>query len=611
MSETSRARQSRSNSQTSHALKSANAPKNVSRDSERRHMSPGPMASVTEQILIAKERLLANVYQRLKQAKASNNKEDVRNFSEVIESNERTWKRMWKAPYVPSKRTPVPGASALSIQIDKLQAVVSRRIGTHLDNLDREKIDPLNRKIKTYDKLIAELKQDQKKVGFLEGKFLGDKLDKDIARIESIVNPIKKERDKYVQKRRLLINDYMDFVSYLEEGRETIGQLSRIVPNSNKIKMTPRPVLNVGSAFSALDEMFVDFRSEVIDLHKNQSVKPAQHKAKLTKDTVKSIEEEFNKLNFLGKFFAGDIGKDARGTAKEASVEYAIALQNHQNVIQKFNTYADTIKAASTSFEKGQPISFTLTTNLQNESDPTTRVRVVKSEVKVNFSDSSIILRLGLDPKISEVGEFTRRNEGTDKTERKIHFPGFNSGITIAGGYDVGHKSKATVISDLNYVNKALRLTGKDEIPDSICKQLIGAVGLTRDRARLYLREHPDLRNYRLPKEAVDVFFYKYYKREYQTAERVVNKNIRPYKFEDLPLEVRQLIADTVTRGDFKSLRNREKRNKFYGAIKDGIKTDNWDKFAEIYTDRTIFTLNPTINRHTQRAEKAEELKST
>jgi hypothetical protein len=493
----------------------------------------------------------------------------------------------------------------LSVQLDKLQAVVSRRVGRSIDRLDTEQILPIQKKVIAYRKLIDSLEKDQAKVGFLEGRFLGDTIIKDIKDVKKLLEPLEKQYRELREKRSSLIKDYMGFVSYLSSGRETIQKLSSALPPSVKITLTPQPVRNLQAAFAGVDSLLASFQKQAITIHKRDLLKPAENNSKLTKSLVKGIDEDFNKLNMLGKIFAGDVGKDAREMSKSVSRDYAQILEKHKKIIDEFKNFATTMKAASNEFQKGQPISFVISVpGVRGTSAPSVR----NINVKIDISEKGIIRRLGLDVEVMKVGQFTRSNEGTPRSERRIHWPRYNSGVTLAGGYDIGHKNEATVRRDLNFVNKGLRLVGKPEIPEKIIDSLIGGIGLKAGHAKRYLAAHPELKAYRLPKEAVDILFYKYFRREYKTAERVLNKNIQPFKFEDLPLDVRRLIADTVTRGDFLSLRNRNKRAIFYGSVKEGARTGDWSSFAEIYTDRKVFTLNPTINRHDQRAEKAEEI---
>jgi hypothetical protein len=571
----------------------------------------GRLASVTEQTLVAKERFLASLYTQRNIAIEKNQLQEVGALQKVINAHKRSWEKMWVAPYSPSKIKSMTASQALSIQVDKLQAVVSRRIGKYISKLDKEQIDPLNKKINIYEKLLLDLENEKAKNKGLHAFFLGDKLDKDIEHTKKLMEPYLKKRSQLLEKREKLIGEYMEFVAYLESGRATIKELRKTTPHINQIKLSPIPVTNVSSGFKAVNGLLDSVRTQVLQNHKDDIVNPAQRNSKLRKQTVEEIDKEFNKLNGLSKFFAGDIGAHSREMSKEASVHYAQVLGRHKIIMTKFNDFAETIKIASSSFEKGQPIAFTTSFQI------TSGTRQVNRSVQrsYDFSDKGIITALGLNPELLKKATFTRNNEGTPVSERKIHWPGYNSGVTLSGGYDLGHKSKAQVRKHLELVNKGLHLVGEEEIHPKICKLLLGAVGLRGTKARDYLRRNPSLRKYQLPAEATDVFIYQYYRNESATTERVVNKNLSKYdkknnySFDDIPEDIQILIVDTVTRGDFKSLYNPTKREKYYSALIKGLETNHWEGFLNLYKEGVIFTLNPNINRHGIREEKAEEIK--
>ncbi|RRZ92939.1 pesticin C-terminus-like muramidase [Erwinia sp. 198] len=91
-----------------------------------------------------------------------------------------------------------------------------------------------------------------------------------------------------------------------------------------------------------------------------------------------------------------------------------------------------------------------------------------------------------------EKGLLTFRAEGSNSKSslyfsRKIHFPqdaercdGVLSGVTLGRGYDLGHRSRSEIISDLTYAG----------LPVSKAKKLAEASRLTGCEARNFVKKH-------------------------------------------------------------------------------------------------------------------------
>ena len=539
--------------------------------------------------------------------------EDIKRFGQLITLGETSWQRMWNKRYLASKPEHMPAKQAVIRQLDKLQAVASKNVTHGLTEFDKT-IAKAEYKRDLVQKLYASVKKDQDDRGFMERTFYFRDVNQRVDHIKGLLQ----KHDNYVaklhNKRSSLLHDYFAFVTYLSEGRTTISRQSEFKANNGAVpKIEVKPVRSFNSAFSALAQAFDSFREFTIDAHAKQRLAPAERNAKLTHSAAISIEKQYDDLNLLEKAFAGDARKNIR-FSNDLAKQYAIEAENqeeqHRRISQEFNSFAAKIAKASSALAQGKPLSF-IVRSARSGSNAAAR----EHEYTIDFSETGISSRLGLSKRVLVIGAFTRKNEGSPDPdsrhfEGKIHWPRYASGVTLAGGYDIGYKSKSTVKSDLLLADKALRVAGKAEIPQVIKSQLLQGVGKHGTAARDFLNQHAALKAYRFEKEATTVFFHQYFKRELATAERVVNKNMGDKVFRRLPVEVQALIADTVTRGDFKSLRNSHKRQAFYGAVREGATNGDWSDLADIYSGRKVFTLNPKIDRHKIRAGLAREIEN-
>ena len=601
-------------------------PKTRSINPAQSRLATAPVAAgvVTEAQLVAKERMIASLRdnkRRAEHSKASRgffdgggraaDEDDIKRYSQLIALSEKSWQRMWKKRYLASTPEQLPAKQAVVRQIDKLQAVASKNVTRGLVEFDKV-VAKAEYKRDLVQKLYQSVRKDQDERGFVERTFFFRGVNQQVDQVKGLLQKHENYVAKLHNKRKSLVDDYFGFVAYLNEGRTTISRQPEFKKTGGDTpRIEVKPVRSFNAAFAAVAQASDTFRQFTISAHAKQRVAPAERRATLMQNSAASIDKLYGELNLLEKAFAGDLRSNVRASAELANQSSQEALQQtseHRHLNQEFNSFADRINRASAALGKGRPLSFIVKVGKANSGAAN-----AENTYTVDFSESGISNRLGLSKRVLVIGAFTRKNEGSPDPESKhfegkIHWPRFASGVTIAGGYDIGYKSRSIVKNDLVLADRALRAAGKDEIPRGIKSQLLAGVGKQGVTARDFLNQHPALKSYRFDHEATTVFFHQYFKRELATAERVVNKNMQEKVFRKLPVEVQALIADTVTRGDFKSLRNADKRQAFYSAVRNGSESGDWGELAEIYTQRKVFTLNPKIDRHKLRAGLARSI---
>jgi hypothetical protein len=579
----------------------------INRSDERSRInSRNNHLSISE--LVAKEKQLAKWHASRYEAAKNKDDPEVERLTKMINAHESLWKKHWldRCPLGQAKE--LPSHKAVESQIDYLQVAVSRRIGYFLNAFERQKINPIKNEITGIQDLIKQLEKEKQSGSTVAGLAIKpERYDQSIQELKTRIKQLESEKSKYVLVQNALIRDYMGFVSYLNSARDTITGVKNLLPQNNGIKLKTIPIVDIQDGFNSLSTLFKEYQKQAEGKYMSAILAPKQKAAKDAKDQVKASDDRYSKLNLWDKFKQGDISKPAREASKKASSEYFVAEDRFNQLKSRLNKLASTIVAANIAFRKGDAISFTVDIW---KADPKSRIHSNQpnTDLSVNFSDAALMKRLGLNPSLMAMGKFTRQNEGSSTGELIIHWPAFASGVTFAGGYDCKGRSKATIRRDLNHVNDSLRKAGIKPIPENIITQLADSAGIFGKRAKAYILARPSLREYKFPKEAVDILFYKYYSAEYSKARRIVDKYIGKGNFDQLPVDVRQLIVDTATRGDFGSLKNEAKREKFKNAIKKGYKFDSWSDFIKIYKDRTVFQMNPNIIRHDQREQKAREI---
>lgn len=568
-------------------------------------------------------------------------------------------------PIVGRKTKYLSASEAINYQIKQLQREVLTHMKHQVDEFNDKEFAPLAKQVRINLKntrLVEESINEQEKLmrpwytinanGDVKRNI--DDLNTQLKKLQKTAPQLEQKCQEAIAQRNQIVEKHRAFLRYLDYGSDLIKKEVIFLTYDPISKIRIRRVRpgHLERAFSALASV----TKEVNDDMNNNYEKELKHvstRAKAYKSLAKDLSEStptgfFDKGIAIVKdvVFATDGANSkviedtekARFNASISEAKYTDAIKKKINLSDKFKDFLKIIYDGEISLRANGNVSFDAVTKLSNGDY---RLETIGGHpgkfrhINISLKDQIIATTLGLNPEIVPLGAPTRSFEGaTDKSdphyEGKIIWPSYSSGITV-GGYDFGYKSKTEVRRTLHIVDSVLEKFGKEKVPQEIKDFLIKSAnpkyhGHAAKKLLNHQKKHcPEISTYKFEPEACTVFFLKYFSKEFNKARRIVNNRLGIKSNEDdakngfssFPLEVQQLITDTVVRGDFAAivpsrrnsegqiLRKKERSNRFWNAVKNGANNDNWVDLAEIYKDRSVFILNPHIKRHAQRAEIA------
>ena len=121
----------------------------------------------------------------------------------------------------------------------------------------------------------------------------------------------------------------------------------------------------------------------------------------------------------------------------------------------------------------------------------------------------------------------------------KLHHPSQNSGINILSFYDFSKKNKEQISKDLNEAG----------LDSQTIQTLIKSIGLTSENAEKFLKEN---KNIKIPLNVYKNLFKNFYKDSVLKTKKIVEKNNKNIKFDNLNKKIQEYLIDLCFTGNLK-----------------------------------------------------------